>query len=160
MEENQRRPKYGGRKPGSLNKRTLFAREWAERLGMSDPCEFLTRVMNSDAIEVTKSDAEGNAVLDVDGKPVKQWVVVPMDTRVKCAFELMAYTYPRLSMQAVQAQVDTTVGVELDIGKLLADPDAARAAQELAIKLAQQEQAQVQGPGSKLLVDINPNYQR
>src|SRR5690348_3473358 len=89
----------GGRPKGSLNKRIIFAREWANKLGMKDPYEFLISVLNSDTFECTKSDANGNAVLDAAGKPVKHLVVVPLETRITCAVELMAFTWPRLSAQ-------------------------------------------------------------
>ena len=142
MNENETlgRPRRG-RPKGALNKRTLFAREWSEKLGMADPCEFLIRVMNADTIEVTKADANGNAVLDATGKPLKQLAVVPLATRIQCAAELMSFVYPRLQATQVQAQVDTTVDVEFDVTTLLADPEAARAAQALALKLAEQEGA-------------------
>ena len=67
MEEDESLAKpRRGRPKGSLNKRSIFAREWAEKLGLQDPAEFLIRVMNSDTVEVTKADADGNAVLGAD----------------------------------------------------------------------------------------------
>lgn len=128
-------PKKIGRPKGSLNKRILFAKEWAHKLGMQDPCEFLIRVMNADTFEVTKADAEGNAILDAKGRPVKQLVVVPLQTRVQCAIELMVYSYPRLSQQSV-ATHNESVHASVDITKLIENPATARAAQELALQIA------------------------
>ncbi len=164
MNENETlgRPRRG-RPKGALNKRTIFAREWAEKLGLADPCEFLIRVMNADTIEVTKADANGNAVLDADGKPVKQLAVVPLATRIQCAAELMSFVYPRLQATQVQAQLDTAVSVDLDVTKLLADPEAAKAAQDLALKLAAIEGAEYRAerglPAPALTAD-HPDYSR
>ncbi len=127
-----------GRPRGSIGKRTLFAREWCEKLGLTDPVQFLVTVMNSDTVEVTQSDANGNAVLGADGKPVKQLAVIPLDTRIRCGYELLGYMYPKLQAHQLQAQVQTESAVEIgiDVNALLADPDAARAAQALALKIA------------------------
>jgi hypothetical protein len=125
-----------GRPKGSLNKRTIFAREWAEKLGLQDPAEFLIRVMNSDTIEVTKADVDGNAVLDSEGKPVKQLAVVPLDTRILAARELLGYVYPRLSAQQIESTVDTTVTPALPTEAILRDARLCEAMSELALLVA------------------------
>lgn len=141
MNKQEPPAKRRGRPKGSLNRRSIFAREWAEKLGLQDPAEFLTKVLNADTVEVTKADAHGNAVLDAEGKPVKQLVVVPLDTRILCARELMGYVYPKLQAQAIQAEVSAVVENDIDITALIGDPEMARHAQALALKLAEQDGA-------------------
>jgi hypothetical protein len=136
-----------GRPKGALNKRSIFAREWAEKLGLQDPAEFLIRVLNSDTIEVTKADADGGAVLDAEGKPVKLLAVVPLDTRILCARELLGYVYPKLSAQQMQTTVDVDASMSaLPIDAILKSPELTAALTDLALLVAEQETSEATRP--------------
>jgi hypothetical protein len=124
-----------GRPQGSLGKRTLFARDLADKVGC-DPVEFLLKIVNSDTIEVTQTDAAGKVVLDAIGKPVKQLTVVSTELRVQCATTLCGYMYPRLSAQHVQGEVKVPVEVSLPVERILSDPKLSEAMAELALLVA------------------------
>lgn len=138
MNDENAVPTRRGRPKGSVNKRTIFAREWAEKLGLADPVEFLLKVMNADTVEVTQADSAGKAVLDSDGRPIKQLAVVPLDTRIQAARELLAYMYPRLQATQIQGHVDVPVQVELPTAEILANPALAASLSELALLVASQ----------------------
>jgi hypothetical protein len=126
-----------GRPKGSLNRRTLFAREWCDKLGLADPVEFLIKCMNADTIEVTQADAAGKAVLDSENRPVKQMLVVPLDTRIQCARELIGYMYPRLQATELSGQLDVPVELHLPTAEILKNPQLSGALQDLAMLVAQ-----------------------
>jgi hypothetical protein len=63
-------PRTGGRQPGTLNKKTVYARQILEEHG-ADPVEALAKAM-------------------IDVK-------VPLDLRLDCAKALLPYVYPRLA---------------------------------------------------------------
>jgi hypothetical protein len=63
-------PKTGGRQPGSVNKKTAYARQILEEHGV-DPVEQLAKAMKDEN--------------------------VPLEVRVDCAKALLPYVYPRLA---------------------------------------------------------------
>lgn len=63
-------PKTGGRQPGSVNKKTAYARQILDTYGV-DPVEQLAKAMKDEN--------------------------VPLEVRVDCAKALLPYVYPRLA---------------------------------------------------------------
>ena len=118
-------PKYGGRKKGSPIKRTAEAREIADKLGFH-PVEFLAKVVMTGKMP------------NPDGT---ETIVTPQD-RLDAAKAIAPYILPKLAQTAVTGANDGPVAVDLDVTKLLSDPESARAAQALALKLAAAHQAQ------------------
>jgi hypothetical protein len=124
-----------GRPKGSQNRRTWFAREWAEKVGC-DPIEFMSKVLASDTIEVLKSDAAGKIILGPDGKAEKELAAVPLDVRIECAKTLAGYMYPRLQATQIAGPGGGPVPIEdsrMDIERLMADPKLVAAATALAL---------------------------
>jgi len=124
-----------GRPKGSLNKRTLFARDWAERL-QCDPVEFLIKCIKTDTIETTQSDASGKAVLDAEGRPLTYLAVIPFDTRVQSAYQ---YMYPSLQSTQFHGEVNVPVQVEVPTAEIIKRPELASALSDLAILMAEHD---------------------
>jgi hypothetical protein len=121
-------PKLGGRRKGSPLKRTAEAREVAAKLGFH-PVEWLVRV------------AQDGYILNSDGTQM------PVDaaTRVDAVKAVSRYLLPTL--QAV-AHINPDSGPkaeDVDINRLLEDPEMVRAAQTLALGIA--EAPAILGPG-------------
>lgn len=136
IEENSKVTKpQKGRPKGSLNRRTLFVRDWADKVGC-DPVEFLLKIVSSDTIEVTKTDSAGNVMLDETGKPMKQLTAVSTELRVQCATTLCGYMYPRLSAQQVQGEIKVPVEINLPLDRIMRDPKLSDAIAELALIVA------------------------
>lgn len=131
-------PVSRGRRKGSINRRTLFARDWVNKLGCTDPIEFMLKVLDGDTFEVTKSDANGKAIFGPDGSPVRELTVVPLALRIECAKTITGYLYPRLNSQHVQAEVSTPGSVRFPTEEVLRNPALVGPLSELAILIAMQ----------------------
>ncbi len=120
-------PRYGGRKKGSPAKRTAEAREIAERLGFH-PIELLAHI----ALNGTIPNADGTET------------PVDTDKRLDAIKAAAPYLLPRLSAQTLSGPNDGPVEImtpeaEAGLQAILADPDLARAAQDIALALAEEE---------------------
>lgn len=112
-------PKFGGRKKGSPVKRTKEAREIADALGFH-PVEFLARVATTGKIP------------NPDGTETP---VSPQD-RLDAAKAIAPYIVPKLQATTLTGKDDGPIEVDtFDMATLLKDPEAAKAAQALALKL-------------------------
>src|SRR5689334_12142834 len=135
MNDDQTPRAHRGRPKGSRNKRTWFAREWALKIGV-DPIEFMATVLASNMVEVVKTDADGKVLLDSEGKPLKEFVPVPLDTRIECARTLAQYMYSKLQTTQVVGEGGGPVRVTtLEITKFFEDPDLLGRAQDLALAM-------------------------
>ncbi len=117
-------PRYGGRKKGSPVRRTAEAREIAEHLGFH-PIELLAHI----ALKGTIPNADGTET------------PVDTDKRLDAIKAAAPYLLPRLSAQTLSGPNDGPVEIltpeaEAGLQAILADPDLAKAAQDLALKLA------------------------
>jgi hypothetical protein len=120
-------PRYGGRKKGTPNKRTLLARDIAEKLKF-DPIEVAVQVVVHGLMPTTQKD--GSVVL----------VPVGVDERLKMLRDLTQYIQPKLTSVQVTGKDDGPVQVaSLDVAQILMNPELADAAQKLALQMAQQE---------------------
>lgn len=132
--------KKGGRKPGTLNKRTRFAHEVAERMGV-DPAGYLLHIIKSDVVQLAARDPKtGEAIMEADGlTPKLVWHAVTLADRIDAAKTLMRYMYPAL--QAVELTGKDGGPMEaavLDVTEILANPELAKAAQTMALMMANQ----------------------
>lgn len=119
--------RFGGRK-----KRTAqMARALAEEMGV-DPLEFMLSIIKSDVMEQTVIE---------NGKQKRVKVTVPLEIRMDAAKTVANYIYPRLSSTAVTGADDGPVEFTnvLDVSAILANPELAAAAQELALMVIDAE---------------------
>ena len=67
----------------------------------------------------------------------------PMDVRIQCMRECLPYIFPKLQNQSVTLtyEDDPVESVSIDIQAVLMHPEMAKAAQDLALFLAMQEEA-------------------
>ena len=133
--------RFGGRK-----KRTAAqARALADEMGV-DPLEFMLGLLKSDVIDQTVIE---------NGKRKKVKAVVPLDVRLDAAKTVINYMYPRLTATQVTGADDGPVELAtLDFTPILANPELSRAAQEIAMQLAEAQIAALDaesGPQPKLL---------
>ena len=70
---------------------------------------------------------------------MKLLAVVPLDTRIQAARELMAYVYPKLSAQQISGQVDV-IDTQVPTEQILRDPKLSAALAELAMMVANGEE--------------------
>lgn len=110
------------------------ARALMEEMGTTaDPIRFMLSLVQEGV--VTQAEI-------VNGKRQKVQVTVPLEVRLDAAKTVAGYVYPRLSAQ--QTQISGPDGgpiahATLDVTKILADPDRARIAQELALMVVEQD---------------------
>jgi hypothetical protein len=135
-------PKWGGRRPGTLNKRTRYAHEVAEKMRV-DPVAYLLSIINQEATqEVIINPQTGEAILDpATGQPKRRWVPVTRDQRIDAAKALLGYLYPKLQAVQVTGKDEEPLQVEmsaLSVTQILSDPALADAAQKMALMLAEQ----------------------
>jgi hypothetical protein len=125
MEETRKRgfakghPRYGGRRKGSVSKRTKQAREIAESLGFH-PIEWLSHV----AVRGTMPNPDGSET------PVEAGM------RLDAAKAAAPYIVPRLSATQVTGADDAPVQVNFPTQALLADPVMADKMADLALWVA------------------------
>jgi len=134
----------GGRRPGSLNKSTAAIKDLAERLGV-DPVGYFCAIIKCDgAIQVPVIDpATGKPLKDASGQPVLKWEAITLRQKLDAAKELLPYTAPKLAATQVTGANEGPVKVAtLDITQVIADPELARAAQEMALLIADQQSGQ------------------
>ena len=131
--------KVGGRPKGSMGKRSQYAFELAERMKV-DPLTFMLEVVASTAVQVAAvNETTGEAVLNDDGTVKHVWVAVPLQTRLEAAKSLMSYLYPKLAATEISGADGGPVEVAtLDVAEIMANPDLAKAAQQMALMLAEQ----------------------
>ena len=123
-------PRYGGRVKGQPNKRTLLAREIAAQLKF-DPIKLSVDIILSGVLRTKQSD----------GTTVN--VPVPMEERLKTLRDLAQYIQPKLSAVQMTGKDEGPIQVQqLDLVAILNDPKLAAAAQEIALKMAEQQAAQ------------------
>ena len=140
-----RKPRFGGRKPGSLNKRTRQAVEICEAMNFH-PAAFLATI----------------AMTGLMPNPDGSTTAVTTDDRIKAATALAPFVMPRLQATQVTGKDEGPVSTAtLDINKLLADPIALEAAQALSIRLSMGERDpdQVALPVGDPLSDMGKNSQ-
>jgi hypothetical protein len=134
-------PRYGGKK-----KRTAAqARAIAEQLGV-DPLEHMLKLLASDVMEEMQIDA-------TTGKRRKVKVPVPQSLKVEICRVLLPHFYPRLNAQSITGPSGGAVEVAaLDVTALLSDPEAAKAAQALGLRMAEAERLSAGLPESAPLL--------
>jgi hypothetical protein len=132
--------KFGGRQKGTRNKRTVFAHEVAEKMGV-DPLRFLLEIIKADALQIVVTDPfSGKVLLNEDGTPKRIWVAVTTAERLDASKTLIGYMYPKLQALSLSSPDGGPVEVAtFDLTNILTDPRLARAAQEMALMLAEQE---------------------
>ena len=124
-----------------------MARDLAESMRV-DPLAFMLSIIKSDVMEQTVIE---------NGKQKRVKVTVPLEIRMDAAKTVANYIYPRLSSTAVTGADDGPVAVAaLDVGAVLANPQLAAAAQELALMLVDAE-ALAEGQPQPRLID-QPEY--
>ena len=119
--------KTGGRKPGSLNKRTRQAIEICEAYNFSPVATMI-------------------AVITTGKLPNADGTFAEVDTpaRLDALKSLMPYIAPRLQATQVTGQNGGPIEVDsttLDIRAIIASPELAAAAQKLALAMAEQQAA-------------------
>jgi hypothetical protein len=113
-------PRFGGRKRGSVSKRTQLARDIAAAMKF-DPVKIAIRVI------------EEGVLRNKDGSLVP----VPVEERLKMLRDLQQYIQPKLTAVQVTGKDEGPVNVQtVDIAAILRDPAAAQAAQSLAMAMA------------------------
>jgi hypothetical protein len=122
-------PRFSGR-----GKRTAAqARALAQEMGI-DPLQFLMEIIRSDSIEQTVVE---------NGRTKRVTVTIPLEMRVEAAKHVSRFCYPVLSATQVTGADDGPVSVAtLDVSAILANPELAKAAQDLALMMVEQEAAQ------------------
>jgi hypothetical protein len=111
----------------------------ADQLGV-DPLFYLCNLLAVDVVTEVE--------IGPDGKERKVKVPVTHETKISVAQSLANYFYPRLNATQVTGADDgpvRTATVTLDVSAILAKPELAYAAQELALAVVQQE-ADAEGP--------------
>ena len=129
----------GGRRKGSLNRKTVAIRDLSEKLGV-DPAEALLNMVRCDCMQVPVFDeATGRPLVGEDGKPILKWIAFSTRQRMDAAKELLPYIAPKLAATQLTGANDGPVEVaSLDLTQILSDPTLAKAAQEMALMLAEQ----------------------
>jgi len=114
-----------GRKPkGTPNAQTWFARAVLEEKGIN-PISLALDVVTSGLLPLAANQDPKNRKLLSD------------ELRVKVLLELMNYTFPRLSSQALTGPTGGAVEVAtLDVLELMQNPELAAAAQKLALGIS------------------------
>jgi len=135
-------PRFGGRKKRTAQQ----ARALADEMGV-DPLVFMLGLLKSDVIDQTVIE---------NGKQKKVKVTVPLDVRLDAAKTVINYMYPRLNSTAVTGADDGPLAVAtVDLTSILAHPEICRAAEDLAMQLAEADIAALDaaesGPQPKLL---------
>jgi hypothetical protein len=127
--------RFGGRKKRTAQQ----ARALADEMGV-DPLEFMLSIIKSEVMDQTVIE---------NGKQKKVKAVVPLDVRLDAAKTVINYMYPRLNSTAVTGADDGPIALAtLDLTPILANPELARAAQEIAMQLMEAEAAQIEAePG-------------
>jgi hypothetical protein len=123
----QGHPRYGGRKPGSKNRRTQQAIDICEALDFH-PAAFLATI----------------ALTGLMPNPDGTTTPVTAEERIRAATSLAPFVMPRLQSTQVTGANDGPIETQaqtLDINKLLSDPAALEAAQRLALMICESDQA-------------------
>lgn len=122
--------KYGGRRKRTAQQ----ARDLAQQLGV-DPLEYMLNLLTKDVVEEVEIDA--------DGKERRIKVPIGHELKIDICKTLANFFYPRLSATQVTGRDDGPVAVAtLDVTAILANPELAKAAQDLALAICEQETAQ------------------
>jgi hypothetical protein len=131
-------PRFSGR-----GKRTAAqARALAQEMGI-DPLQFLMEIIRSDSIEQTVVE---------NGKKKRITVPIPLDMRVEAAKHVSRFCYPVLSATQVTGAGDGPVAVaQLDVTAILQNPELAKAAQDLALMMVEQERLENGLPEPRLI---------
>jgi hypothetical protein len=148
--------KWGGRKKGTQNKRTRFAHDVAENMGV-DPVRFLLEIVHSDALQIVVTDPiTGKVMLNPDGTPRRMWIAVTTQERLDASKTLIGYMYPKLQAMQITGQDGGPVEVaSLDMTQILMDPELAKAAQQMALMLADQ-MVDTDAARSRVIRDVQP----
>jgi len=148
-------PRYGGRRPGSVNRKTAEMRDLAAQLGV-DPVEYLCTIIACDyAVQAPVVDPDtGKQLIGADGKPLLKWMAITTRQKIDACKELLPYVKPRLAATQVTGPDDAPLQVAtLDITQILADPELARNAQALALRVIEQ-QGDADGAGEPVPSDF------
>lgn len=121
-----------GRKKGSVSKFTWVAREMAEAYG-THPMSLLMQV----ATTGTLPPIGGPGAKDERGKLLPQRPVA-IEEQAKCLRDLMGYLMPKISALAITGADGGPLQLISDesMAKLMDDPESARQAQQLALRLS------------------------
>ena len=137
--------RHGGRTKGSLNKKTVALLDLAEQMGLaSDPVRYLLSIIGCDGcVRVPVIDATtGKQARGEDGKPLTEWKAISTRQKLDACREIMPFLRPKLSARQVTGANQGPVEVNrLDIAQILQNPELARNAQELALRVIEQQGA-------------------
>jgi hypothetical protein len=123
-------PRYGGKKRNS----TQQVRDLCAEMDC-DPMRFM--------LEIVKTGVTTQVVIE-NGKKKKVEVVADLATRTDLAKYVSRFMYPTLTATAVTGANDGPIELAtLDLTPILANPELARAAQEIALQLAEADAAQI-----------------
>ena len=135
-------PRFGGKKKRSAAQ----ARALADELGV-DPLSYLLTLLASDVME--------EAEIGPNGKVKRVNVPVPTSLKVDISKSILGHFYPKLNATTVTGADDGPIALAtLDLTPILANPELARAAQEIAMQLMEADATQIEGergPEPKLL---------
>jgi hypothetical protein len=121
--------RYGGRKRTASQVRAM-----AEKAGI-EPMEYMLKLLTVDVVEEVKIDAKG--------KERRVKVPVGHELKIDICKALLNFFHPRLNATQITGANEGPVELAtLDLTPILANPELARAAQEIALALAEQEAAQ------------------
>ena len=126
-------PRYGGRKRTASQVRAM-----AEKAGV-EPMEYMLNLLTVDAVEEVQIDARG--------KERRVKVPIGHETKIDICKALLNFFHPRLNATQITGANDGPVELAaLDLTPILRNPELARAAQDIALALAEQEVAQLALP--------------
>jgi hypothetical protein len=84
-------------------------------------------------------EVTGKPLTDANGKPLLKWIAFSTRMRMDACKELMPYLAPRLASVALSGPNGGPVEIAtLDVTQIILDEDTARAAQRMALMLADQ----------------------
>jgi len=123
-------PRFGGRKKRTAQQ----ARDLAQQLGV-DPLEYMLNLLTKDVVEEVEIDAKG--------KERRIKVPIGHELKIDICKTLANFFYPRLSATQVTGRDEGPLAVAtLDVSAILANPELAKAAQDLALAICDAETAQ------------------
>jgi hypothetical protein len=133
--------RYGGRQKGSISRDTAAILAQSSAMG-ADPLEALLAVIGCDgAMRIPQiNPATGKQAFDEWGELLYTWVAVSLSEKIQCCKSVMGYLFPRLQSTRISG-ADGVGPVEvatLDVTQIILDGDMAKAAQQLALMVAEQ----------------------
>lgn len=119
-------PRYGGRKRTASQVRAM-----AEKAGV-EPMEYMLNLLTVDAVEEVQIDARG--------KERRVKVPIGHETKIDICKALLNFFHPRLNATQITGANDGPVELAtLDLTPIMSDPELCRAAEQVALALAEHD---------------------